>query len=392
MSRLLMLHLSLIKGIGPSVIKRLQNHQAFNELYACSAADIVSHYQIHPKYAGIIAAGLSDASLLDAELQLIERHSVKWVTCVQEEYPALLKEIEYPPVVLYYRGADLHSFKKNIAIIGSRKAGPYAEQVVEACVPSLVQSGWDVISGGAIGADTMAHTYTVACGGRTVAILGSGLLCPYPSSNKKLFELIVETGGAVVSSFPLQATAYPSNFPARNRIIAGMSQACLVVQAAERSGASITANFALNQGKQVFAVPGSIFDPLSAGCHALIKEGATPISSAVDLLKELGEKPVGNACQDASLQKSILDISADAPLKNKTKANKQIIMPQKSLILAENATIEERIVFYCKEPTSPDDLLTYIDLDVQLLQDHLFDLQLAGRLEQNAVGLWQAIS
>lgn len=392
MSRLLLLHLSLIKGIGPQTIMRLTQHPNVSELYACSAADIVKRFHIHPKYADIIAAGLKDTALLDAEVQLIERHAVAWVTVAEQGYPALLKEIEYPPIVLYYRGADLHTFTKNIAIIGSRKAATYAEQVIEACVPSLVQSGWHVVSGGAIGADTMAHTYTLASGGRTVAILGSGLLCPYPSSNKKLFELIVQTGGAVVSSFPLQTTAYPSNFPARNRIIAGMSQACLVVQAAERSGASITAHFALDQGKQVLAVPGSIFDPLSAGCHALIKEGATPISSADDLLKELGENPLEKVGQDASLQKSILDVSVDMPVKKVAKVAKQSTASHNPAVLAAHATVEEQIVFYCKEPMSPDDLLAYIDIDIQLLQDHLFDLQLAGRLEQNAVGLWQAIS
>lgn len=390
MSRLLLLHLSLIKGIGPQTIMRLVKHPALGELYNCSASEIAKHYQVHPTYAEIIAAGLSDTTLLDAELQLIERHTVKWVTVAEQEFPPLLKEIEYPPTVLYYRGADLHTFAKNIAIIGSRKAATYAEQVIEACVPSLVQSGWDVVSGGAIGADTMAHTYTVACSGRTVAILGSGLLCPYPSSNKKLFELIVQTGGAVVSSFPLQTKAYPSNFPARNRIIAGMSQACLVVQAAERSGASITANFALNQGKQVLAVPGSIFDPLSAGCHALIKEGATPILSPDDLLIELGEKPATKS-SDAALQKSILEGTAVLQVKP-AKIKAREVIPQKPAVLAENASVQERILFYCKEPASPDDLLGYIDLDVQLLQDHLFDLQLAGRLEQNAVGLWQVIS
>lgn len=385
MQRLLTLHLSLIDGIGPSTVARLQTHPAFTELYACNAEQISRYYHIALKSAELIAAGLKDVAVLEAELKLIERYSVKWATAFDESYPPLLKEIEHPPVVLYYRGADLHTFKKNIAIIGSRKAGNYAEQVVASCVPSLIKSGWDVVSGGALGADTMAHKHTVASGGRTVAILGSGLLRPHPISNKKLFEDIVAKGGAVVSSFKLLEPAYPGNFPARNRIIAGMSQACLVVQAAERSGASITANFALNQGKQVLAVPGSIFDPLSAGCHALIKEGATPILSPEDLLQELGEVLVAG---DVAVQASILDVVPEETARAKQPAKKR---PGIS-VLAENASLEERIVFHCKEPISPDDLLAYIDLDLQLLLDHLFDLQLAGRLEQNAVGLWQAIS
>jgi DNA processing protein len=385
MSRLLILHLSLIKGIGPSIVMRLLKHPAFNELYDCNTEQIVKYYQITCKAAEHVAAGLKDRFALDYELQLIERHKVKWVTVIDDAYPPLLREIEYPPLVLYYRGANLHSFTKNIAIIGSRKAAGYAEQVVEACVPPLVQSGWSIVSGGAIGADTMAHKQTLARGGRTVAILGSGLLHPYPHCNKKMFEMIVENGGSVVSSFSLDTNPHPGNFPARNRIIAGMSQACLVVQAAERSGASITANFALNQGKQVLAVPGSIFDPLSAGCHALIKEGATPILSALDLLQELGEAPLA---LDKSVQMNIADalVPKSSTVENIPKSR------DVSVALPENASVEERILFHCREPLSPEDLLAYIELDMQLLQDHLFDLQLAGRLEQNAVGLWQSIS
>lgn len=373
----LLLHLSLIKGLGPVTVGKLLNNTACTDLYTCTAGDLMRNFHISAKVAHLVVSGLQDKALLEAELQLIERHAVSWVTIADNEYPPLLKNIEYPPLVLYYRGAALHTFTKNIAVIGSRKAGQYAEQVIAESVPGLIASGWCVVSGGAIGADTMAHMHTVAHEGKTVAILGSGLLSPYPSSNKKLFELIINKGGAVVSPFPLTTTAYPGNFPARNRIIAGMSQACLVVQAAERSGASITAHFALEQGKQVLSVPGSIFDPLSAGCHALIKEGATPILSPDDLLKELGEQP----CEQISVSQETEQLSLLVKCSSET--NK--------LVLSEDATVSERILFYCKEPQSVEDLLAYINQELSCLQDCLFDLQLAGQLEQNAVGLWQIV-
>lgn len=381
MHKLLTLHLSLIDGIGPSIIAHLQKHPAYQDLYACTAQEVADRYRVSFKKAELIAAGLKEIQTLEKEVVLIERHTVSFVTLGDACYPPLLKEIDYPPSVLYYWGAALHSFDKNIAVIGSRAAGAYGAQAIAACVPQLVHAGWCIISGGAVGADTMAHEQTLASAGRTVAILGSGLLHLYPKSNKKLFETVMQSGGAVVSPFPLQTIPQPTNFPARNRIIAGMSKACLVVQAAERSGASITAEFALNQGKLVCAIPGSIFDPLSAGCHALIKEGATPISSADDLLKELGEK---TSMQTALTEKKNDDQNRMMPAVPTEKKNQPVAKS-----CGPEGTIPERILYYCAEPLSTDDLLVHIEIDMHELQNHLFDLQLAGRLEQNAVGLWQ---
>ena len=384
MRNLLTLHLSLIDGVGPATIARLQKQSPFEELYSCTESDIIRNFHMSPKSAAIIANGLKDFNSLEHEVELIQRNDIKWVTGEDAAYPSLLKEIDSPPAVLYYRGADLHTFDKNIAVVGSRLAGSYASEVVAAFTPSLIQFGWNIISGGAIGADTMAHDLALKNGGRTVAILGSGLLCPHPKSNKKLFEKIIQNGGSLVSSFKLMEGPFPGNFPARNRIIAGMSQACLVVQAAERSGASITAEFALNQGKHVFAVPGSIFDPLSAGCHALIKEGATPISSAKELLKELGE--------NIALLTEGSEVSPNPATSFEEKVKKGTGIQNKEIFQApQNNSIPDSILFYCKNPLSIEDLLGYVNIDMQELQDHLFDLQLSGQLEQNAVGLWQTL-
>lgn len=372
MNRLLLLHLSLIDGFGPLAVCKILHANFDGDIYACSIHELMQQFGLTPKTAKLLFNGLQRVDMLKREIDLIAKHNIKWTTIIDDDYPAMLKQINGPPTVLYYRGAELGQFEKNFAIVGSREAHHYAEQVVAECVPELLNFGWNIISGGALGADTMAHKHTMQNGGKTVAILGSGLLCPYPRQNIRLFDEIVQNGGSVVSPFAITAEAQARHFPARNRIISGMSQACLVVQAAKRSGASITAEYALQQGRSVFAVPGSIFDPLSAGCHRLIKEGATPMLSVDDLLIELGEKK--------------------PPIKAKVtrkSASKQPYV-QTSLTLSPSATIAEKILFHCaQKPLSTDELMDIAKIELEMLHNHLFDLQLAGKLAQSAVGLWE---
>jgi DNA processing protein len=220
----------------------------------------------------------------------------------------------------------------------------------------------------------MAHQAALDVQGRTVVVLGSGLLSLYPRSNIKMFEKIVDQGGAVVSSFALRMVPHPTNFPARNRIISGLSKACLVVQAAKKSGATITAEYALEQGRMVFAVPGSVFDPLHEGCHAMIKEGATLISSVDELMTELGEvSPESQQDNDQMYQQEIGLIS------------------EPELVLSDAESVGQRIIRCCLHNVmSTDDLLNQIDIPLNELYDHLFNLQLAGKIEQDAVGLWRA--
>lgn len=376
MQDVLLLHLSLIPGVGPATVKRLLEQKRFVDLYGCSVGELVYDFGLSTKGAQSLVAGLKDRTILEVELELIHKHDIRLVTLVDPAYPPLLKEIDAPPTVLYYHGTLPDPSGKNIAVIGSRKAGSYAREVAAAFVPPLSERGWSIISGGALGADSIAHEQALASGAHTVAILGSGLLCPYPYSNKKLFERIAQSGGAVISSFPLRMQPVPGNFPARNRIISGMSQACLVLQAAERSGASITAHCALDQGRLVLAVPGSIFDPLSAGCHALIKEGATPVSSARDLLVELGEQIIPEEPKEKQ-NEIAFELAITDGLRQKNAAP-ELLLP------------DDKILYYCRNELSFDDLLLLMNLPEELLQEHIFNLQLAGKLRQNAVGLWQA--
>ncbi len=374
MQRSLLLHLSLMDGVGPSAVLRIIESGFGDDINVCTVDDMMHKFGITPKVAIAIFKGLKNTTELERELELIEKHNISWTTVADDDYPAMLRHINGAPTVLYYRGAKLNDTAKNIAIVGSRLGHHYAEQVISECVPALINYNWSIISGGALGVDTMAHEHALKNKGKTVAILGAGLLHLYPWQNIGLFEEIVANGGAIVSPFALQQGVRASNFPARNRIISGMSQATIVVQAAKKSGASITAEYALQQGRTVFAVPGSIFDPLSAGCHRLLKEGATPISSVEDLLIELGDKQ---------------------PPKNEKKAKKgnrnkvEVPPQQQSFVLSETAPIGEKIIYHCaQKPLSTDELLDLINIELDDLHNYLFDLQLSGKIAQNAVGLW----
>ncbi len=370
----IILHLSLIEGIGPGTIQKLvERLQTIGNLYDLKINDLCQ-YGINIKQARLIVEGLADQSILNTEIELLQRYNIKLITCIDKSYPALLKHIHLPPSVLYYKGADLSIFEKNIAIVGSRKADQHAEQIISSWMPGLIELGWTVVSGGAIGVDTMAHRAALQLGGNTIVVLGSGLLYPYPRSNMRMFETVAMQGGALVSPFPLQMQPLSGNFPARNRIISGLSQACLVVQAAKKSGASITAGFALEQGRTVLAVPGSVFDELHEGCHALIKEGATLVGSVQELLVELGE--VSPATQ--TTQMSIISPPSRQPLRKP---------------LSSGASIEQQVIYYCSDKAlSIDDLIQHTGLSLEGMQDQLFNLQLAGKIEQNAVGLWQVRS
>jgi len=374
---LVFLHLSLIDGIGPVTIKKLVQHKpdgmAWSDLYNLHVGEVMHRFGVFAKIAQKIVAGLADQKLLDQEIALIEKHDVHFVTLGSDKYPELLSHIHAPPPVLYFLGQPIINEPKTIAIIGSRKAHRYGEQVIEQLVPPLVVDGWVIVSGGAIGADSMAHHQTVKVGGKTVVVLGSGLLRPYPSSNRHLFKEVLRTGGALVSAFPLMTEARPGNFPARNRIIAGLSRGCVVVQAAEKSGARITAQFALEQGRDVFAIPGQLGDPLSVGCHRLIQEGAKLISGVQDIFEEYQFLP-----------------HVDKITKVVTTNNEpsyHFVRPAKKKQVAH--TPQEKIMHACAAPTSIDDLSIKLELDMAKLQELLFDLQLAGQVQQNFAGLWE---
>ncbi|MBI5023225.1 MAG: DNA-protecting protein DprA [Candidatus Magasanikbacteria bacterium] len=224
----------------------------------------------------------------EAEWEKIEKENIKIVTPEDASYPPLLKEIYDLPALLYIKGTLPDGGDKSpLAVIGSRKVSSYGRQAIEEIVSMLANQGLAIISGLALGADACAHATTLRVGGRTIAVLGSGVDQFCPHTNHRLAEQILANNGAVISEFPLGVLPLRQNFPIRNRVISGLSLGVLVVEAAVDSGSLITAKLALDQNREVFSIPGSIFSPLCAGTNNLLKMGAHVVTSAEDILDEL---------------------------------------------------------------------------------------------------------
>jgi DNA processing protein len=354
------LHLNFITDIGPAAIYGYIKKQRPGVLESFGLPE--EDYFVNQKTLSLIKEGLENTKAQFAEeLLLIKKNNINITTIFDEDYPQALKEVHLPPPVLYWKGVSIN-YENCIAVVGARKGDFLAKEAVDLLVPPLVEKGFTVVSGGAIGVDTMAHKSALSNCGVTIAVLGSGLLNLYPLPNISLFNDIQKTG-AIVSSFPLTFPPMPENFPARNRIIAGFSKGTVVVQAAKKSGARITAEYALEQGRDVFAVPGPFNHNLSEGCNRLIQQGAKLVFSPKDILSEYFYcKP--------------------EPAKNKVKVESE---SQISLIE------EDPVLALCLSPKGLEEIQFELKMPLNQLQDRLFDLQIEGRIKQNFAGLWHRI-
>jgi len=253
-----------------------------------------------------IAAGIHSLKkeALDRELKLAEKLGLKILIQEDADYPENLKNIYDPPIVLYVKGELKEEDKFSIAIVGSRRASFYGLSLAEKFAFELAGRGFTVISGMARGIDTCAHKGALKEGGRTIAVMGSGFNHIYPEENKKISEKISQNG-AVISELPVDAKPLPQNFPRRNRVISGLSLGVLVVEAAQNSGALITADFALEQGREVFALPGKVDSHTSFGTNGLIKQGAKLVSCVDDILEEFILPAAGCKKEEAGLDKNL---------------------------------------------------------------------------------------
>ena len=222
----------------------------------------------------------------DLEIKKLQEQKVKVITILDGGYPQRLKEIYLPPIVLFYRGNLSLINRRAVAIVGSRDHSKYAKDCIREIIPALVKDDIVVISGLARGVDTLAHEETLKANGSTIAVIGSGLDVVYPLENSKLYDLIAKRG-LIISEYPLQSRPLKFHFPYRNRIIAGLSHGVCVIEAKEKSGSLITANLALSENREVFAVPGSIFSIHSKGTNSLIEAGACLVSSGETITKNL---------------------------------------------------------------------------------------------------------
>lgn len=278
--------LSMVDGIGP------RRMQTLIELFG-NPKDVWFADEQELKNAcippSVIEKLLQKRNILnpEEELEKLYRKNIRVISIEDAEYPLSLREIYDPPRIIYIKGQTDILSKPMIAVVGSRRASHYGLSVAKAISHDLSQAGICVVSGLARGIDTAAHSGALQSGGLTVAVLGCGLDVVYPKENKKLMDEIV-TCGAVISEFPPGTPPYAGNFPQRNRLISGLARGVLVIEAAEKSGSLITADYALEQGRDVYAVPGQVTNSLSRGAHGLIKQGAKLVETANDILEEMG--------------------------------------------------------------------------------------------------------
>jgi len=237
------------------------------------------------------ASRITDPSFLPTAPQLafLRYADVRVLTRGADDYPRNLREIPDPPPVLFVRGVLEERDRFAVAVVGSRQASPYGRSVASRLTRDLAQAGLTIVSGGAIGIDAAAHRAALEAGGRTLVVLGCGLDVDYPRENRALFEQVVRQGqGALLTEFPLGATPEPWRFPLRNRVISGLAMGVVVVEAGAHSGALLTAGLAADQGREVMAVPGNVDRPGCKGTNGLIKDGATLVDEAQDVLRALG--------------------------------------------------------------------------------------------------------
>jgi DNA processing protein len=291
--KLYWLALFLIQGLGNSVYRKLL--ERFGSPRSVFDADFPELMKIEGLKKEVAQRIIKKefVSNPNEELRQTEKCNARIITYKEPSYPELLKQISSPPMLLYVKGKDLPVKQTLIGIVGSRNPTHYGLRSSEKIALGLARRNIGVVSGLAKGIDSAAHEGCLRGKGFTVAVIGTGINIVYPSGNRKLFDQISESG-TIISEFPVNTPPEPKNFPIRNRIISGLCKGIVVVEATKRSGSLITASFALEQNREVFAVPGSIDSPQSIGTHFLIKQGARLIEKPDDILEEFGFYSDGN--------------------------------------------------------------------------------------------------
>jgi DNA processing protein len=283
------LSLKAVPGVGNRLFLNLLQHFGDpDKVLSASREELLQVEGVSGRLATNIETHRTPEEV-EKDLTQARERGVRIITFSDVDYPQLLRHIHDPPPVLYVQGC-VASDTPNIAIVGSRHATPYGREVTERLSADLARCGLTIVSGMAIGIDTAAHTGTISAGGRTIAVLGCGLDTIYPAENRKLFHRIAETG-AVITEFSFATPPEAHNFPRRNRVISGLSLGTVIVEATQRSGSLITARLAAEQGREVFAVPGSVASFKSMGTHHLIKQGAKLVEHAQDVMEELNIAP-----------------------------------------------------------------------------------------------------
>jgi DNA processing protein len=303
-----------LPNIGPITLRRLLDnfHGDPVSIFNAPASQLKSVKGVGDAVVNTLRDWTSHLNL-EKQLGRMEKSGIRFVVTESDDYPAMLKEIYDPPIGLYWKG-DYVLDRPAVAIVGSRKTSVYGRHVARKLGRELARCGFCVVSGGARGVDTEAHKGALEVDGKTIAVMGCGMDIVYPAENFELFNSIAATG-AVVSEFPFGRRADRQTFPMRNRIVSGMCQGLIVVESDLNGGSMITARFAAEQGRTVFAVPGRIDQATSRGCHQLIREGASLMSKPEDVVEELGYLLFNQESNEPLAQNSSLpDLSDDERL------------------------------------------------------------------------------
>jgi len=362
------LALTLTPGLGPTRARRLVEHMGTVAAVFRASLTELEATGLLAVSAQALGTGKS-LELAQEEIARTMSAGVRLVSLDDPAYPPRLKHIYDPPLILYVRGAAELLSQPGIAVVGTRHPTPYGSGMAERLAIDLAARGLVIQSGMARGVDTAAHRGAIAGKGRTVAVFGTGVDVPYPKENTRLAEQIVATGGAIISEFPLGTFAAPQNFPIRNRIISGMSMGVLVVEAAEYSGTRITARCALEQNRDVFAVPGNVTNKNSWGPNTLIKQGAKLVATWEDVWEELPENvrlalAPSKGDESPAGETASLFPSADNPL---SPHERKIY----ALLKADEATHIDAIVERLEQDMSSSEIFAA-----------LFELELAGKVRQ----------
>jgi len=355
------------ESVGPTTFSRLIKHfKSVDRALGTSVSELTRIDGIGFKTADLIAK-TRDKFNIEKELELADKLGVWIINLNDERYPPLLKRIYDPPPVLYIKGDFTAADNLAVAIVGSRRCSLYGQEQSSRFAYLLASAGFTICSGMARGIDTAAHQGALSAGGRTIAVQGCGLANVFPPENKKLFEIITESG-ACMSELPLEYEPLSENFPPRNRIIAGLSLGTIVVEAGYNSGALITAQSALENNIEVMAVPGKIDSPLSKGSNRLIKDGAKLIDSVGDVMEALGY-----------IGEELKSHTADAA----EKADERIQTPLFN-VGQLNLSDCERMIYDClsKEPVHIEDIISEADLSPGSINAGLVSLQLKGLVKQ----------
>ena len=383
-----LIHLNMIQGVGLKTIQILRDVFGSAEHALQATSDELSKIdRLTPAMRDLLRRKPVQYPI-ERELELIEEYGCQVLTLYDTAYPTLLKEIDTPPIVIYIRGELTSEDSLSLALVGSRDAKDYGRKASYRLSYQLAQRGLTIVSGLAKGIDTAAHRGALESGGRTLAVMGSGLSFVYPAANTDLAEKITASG-ALISEFPMETTPKPNNFPRRNRIISGLTLGTVVVEASNRSGALITARLAGEQGREVFAVPGEIFSELSTGTHRLINNGAKLVNTVDDLLNELPRHAV-NQIQSAASASPMSNVetqpSPEAPVVEKrTAAQPSIEVEQPSQVTPPpDLTPDEKTVFDAIEDPSShiDTIVRATQLPIGQVSSVLLMLELKGIVQQ----------